>query len=37
VIDKGIVAESGTHDELIKHNGLYKKLNELQFEFHSIS
>ena len=32
VIDKGIVAESGTHIELMKINGLYKKLNELQFD-----
>lgn len=37
VIDKGTVAESGTHEELMKHNGLYKKLNELQFDFQSIS
>ncbi len=36
VIDKGVVAESGTHDELMSHNGLYRKLNEMQFEFGSI-
>jgi ABC-type multidrug transport system fused ATPase/permease subunit len=33
VIDKGTVHESGTHAELMAHNGLYRKLNEMQFEF----
>jgi ABC-type multidrug transport system fused ATPase/permease subunit len=33
VIDKGVVAEAGTHNELMNHNGLYRKLNEMQFEF----
>ena len=33
LIDKGIVSESGTHEELLAHNGLYRKLNEMQFEF----
>ena len=33
VIDKGIVSESGTHKQLINQNGLYRKLNEMQFEF----
>lgn len=33
VIDKGLVHESGTHAELMQHNGLYRKLNEMQFEF----
>lgn len=33
VIDKGIVIESGTHQELMNHDGLYRKLNEMQFEF----
>jgi ABC-type multidrug transport system fused ATPase/permease subunit len=32
VLDKGVIAEQGTHDGLMAHNGLYKKLNELQFE-----
>ena len=32
VIDKGIVSESGTHQQLINENGLYRKLNEMQFE-----
>lgn len=33
LIDKGIVSESGTHTELMKHNGLYRKLNDMQFDF----
>ena len=33
VIDKGVVSEEGTHAELMNHNGLYRKLNEMQFEF----
>jgi ABC-type multidrug transport system fused ATPase/permease subunit len=33
VIDKGVVSEVGTHNELINHNGLYRKLNDMQFEF----
>lgn len=35
VIDKGTVHESGSHEELMALNGLYKKLNEMQFEFMS--
>ena len=30
VLDGGIVAESGTHTELMQKNGLYRKLVELQ-------
>lgn len=30
VLDGGVVAESGTHEELMKKNGLYHKLVELQ-------
>lgn len=30
VLDKGVVAERGTHNELINKNGLYKKLVEMQ-------
>ena len=33
LIDKGIVSEAGTHTELMNHNGLYRKLSEMQFEF----
>lgn len=33
VIDKGIVSESGTHKQLINQNGLYRKFNDMQFEF----
>jgi ABC-type multidrug transport system fused ATPase/permease subunit len=37
LIDKGIVSESGTHTELMKHNGLYRKLNDMQFDFGMIT
>ena len=30
VINEGIIAERGTHDELITKNGIYKKLNDIQ-------
>lgn len=30
VIDKGIIVETGSHSELIKHNGLYNRLIEMQ-------
>ncbi|WP_290792253.1 ABC transporter ATP-binding protein [Flavihumibacter sp. UBA7668] len=33
VVDKGIVHESGTHLELMAKDGLYRRLNEMQFEF----
>lgn len=33
VVDKGVVHESGTHAELMAKDGLYRKLNEMQFEF----
>lgn len=36
VIDKGVVAEQGTHEQLMASNGLYRKLNEMQFEFGSV-
>lgn len=32
VLDKGEKKEEGTHQELLAHNGLYKKLYEIQFE-----
>ena len=31
VMDKGVIAEFGCHDELVKQNGLYTKLWETQF------
>jgi ABC-type multidrug transport system fused ATPase/permease subunit len=37
LIDKGIVSESGTHKELMSHNGLYRKLNDMQFDFGMIT
>ena len=32
VMERGSVAETGTHDELLTKNGIYRKLYELQFE-----
>lgn len=32
VLDKGVVAESGTHDELIAKNGMYSSLSRLQLD-----
>ncbi len=32
VMDEGQVAESGTHDTLLKNKGIYKKLYDAQFE-----
>ncbi len=31
VIEKGSIAEQGTHDELLGQDGIYRKLHELQF------
>jgi len=33
LIDKGVVSETGTHAELMNLNGLYRKLNDMQFDF----
>lgn len=33
VIDHGKVAQKGTHAELMQQDGLYRRLNEMQFEF----
>jgi ABC-type multidrug transport system fused ATPase/permease subunit len=33
LIDKGVVSEAGTHAELMSLNGLYRKLNDMQFDF----
>ena len=32
VIDKGVIAEQGTHDELVNINGVYKRLVLKQLE-----
>jgi ATP-binding cassette, subfamily B, bacterial MsbA len=31
VLEQGKIAETGTHDELVQHDGIYKKLYEMQF------
>ncbi|HEY0434686.1 MAG TPA: ATP-binding cassette domain-containing protein, partial [Chitinophagaceae bacterium] len=36
VIDHGIVTESGTHQMLMSMNGLYRKLNDMQFDTGSL-
>ena len=37
VVDKGVVLETGSHQELMSVNGLYRKLNEMQFDFETIT
>ena len=37
VIDKGVVSEMGSHTELINQHGLYRKLNDIQFDFGAIA
>jgi ABC-type multidrug transport system fused ATPase/permease subunit len=37
VIDKGTVIEQGSHQQLMALGGLYRKLNEIQFEFGSVA
>jgi len=32
VLDGGIVAEQGTHDELLELGGIYAELNRVQYE-----
>ena len=36
VIDKGTVTEEGSHEQLMANNSLYRKLNDMQFEFGSV-
>lgn len=31
VLDQGRIAETGTHDELISHGGIYQRLHDMQF------
>lgn len=31
VVKDGVIAEQGTHDELLEKNGIYKELYETQF------
>ena len=32
VMDKGRITESGTHEELLKHDGIYRKIYDLQMQ-----
>ena len=32
VLDHGEIKEMGTHEELLAHNGFYKRLYEMQFK-----
>jgi subfamily B ATP-binding cassette protein MsbA len=32
VIEAGRIVESGTHAELLEHNGLYRRLHDLQLQ-----
>jgi ABC-type multidrug transport system fused ATPase/permease subunit len=32
VVDKGVIAESGSHQDLLNKNGMYRRLFELQFQ-----
>lgn len=34
VLDQGVIAERGRHDELLARNGIYRRLYHLQFEQH---
>jgi ATP-binding cassette subfamily B protein len=37
VLDKGVIKEIGTHEELLKNGGFYARLYEMQFEKHTHS
>ena len=32
VLEKGQIRETGTHEEIVSHGGIYQRLHELQFE-----
>ena len=32
VLDKGLIVDTGTHEELINKDGLYKQLHNMQFK-----
>ena len=32
VMDRGEIKESGNHDELLKHNGYYAQLHQMQYK-----
>ena len=36
ILEKGEIAEMGTHNELLKNNGLYKRLVDMQSQLSSI-
>jgi ABC-type multidrug transport system fused ATPase/permease subunit len=31
VLNRGVITETGTHEELVNHGGIYQRLHDLQF------